>query len=56
MAIAFAGQGATLVLLARRIEILEDLAKELKVKGTKILPIQCDVTKTDEVNAAAALA
>lgn len=56
MAIAFAGQGATLVLLARRIEILEDLAKELKVKGTKVLPIQCDVTKTDEVNAAAALA
>lgn len=56
MAIGFAGQGATLVLLARRIERLEDLAKELKVKGTKVLPIQCDVTKTDEVNAAAALA
>lgn len=56
MAVGFAGQGASLVLLARRIERLEELAKELKEKGTKVLPIQCDVTKTDEVNAAAALA
>ena len=56
MAKGFAGQGATLVLLARRKERLEELAKELEAKGTKVLTIQCDVTDTKQVNEAAALA
>ena len=56
MAKGFAGQGATLVLLARRKERLEELAKELGAKGTKVLTIQCDVTNTKQVNEAAALA
>ena len=56
MAKGFAGQGATLVLLARRKERLEELAKELEAKGTKVLTIQCDVTNTKQVNEAAALA
>ena len=56
MAKGFAGQGATLVLLARRKERLEELAKELETKGTKVLTIQCDVTNTKQVNEAAALA
>ena len=56
MAKGFAGQGATLVLLARRKERLEELAKELESKGTKVLTIQCDVTNTKQVNEAAALA
>lgn len=56
MAKGFAGQGATLVLLARRKERLEELAKELEAKGTKALTIQCDVTNTKQVNEAAALA
>ena len=56
MAKGFAGQGATLVLLARRKERLEEIAKELEAKGTKVLTIQCDVTNTKQVNEAAALA
>lgn len=56
MAIGFAGQGANLVLLARRKERLEELAKELEAKGTKVLTIQCDVTNTKQVNDAAELA
>ena len=56
MAKGFAGQGATLVLLARRKVRLEELAKELEAKGTKALTIQCDVTNTKQVNEAAALA
>lgn len=56
MAKGFAGQGATLVLLARRNERLEELAKELEANGTKVLTIQCDVTNTKQVNEAAALA
>lgn len=55
MAIGFAGQGANLVLLARRKERLEELAKELEAKGTKVLTIQCDVTNTKQVNDAAEL-
>ena len=56
MAKGFAGQGATLVLLARRKERLEELAKELEANGTNVLTIQCDVTNTKQVNEAAALA
>ena len=53
MAYGFAEQGANLVLLARRIERLVDLQKELEQKGVKVLPIKCDVTSTSDVNNAA---
>ena len=53
MAKAFAEQGADLVILARRIERLEELKEELSSFGVKILPIKCDVTSTDDINAAA---
>lgn len=54
MATAFARQGADLVILARRFERLEELAEKLKAEyGTKVLPIQCDVTKTADIDAAA---
>lgn len=56
MATAYANQGADLVLLARRIERLEELKKELEEKGIKVLPIKCDVTSTEEVDNAAKLA
>ena len=56
MAIGFAGQGATLVLLARRKERLQELVKELEAKCTKVLTIQFDVTNTKQVNDAAELA
>lgn len=56
MARGFAKQNATLVLMARRLERLESLAKELEKNGVKVLPIRCDVTLTESVNAAASLA
>lgn len=53
MAKAFSKQGAKLVILARRIERLEELKNEL---GGDILPIKCDVTSTEDINNAAKLA
>ena len=54
MAKGFAKQGANLAILARRIERLEEFAKELEKEfGVKVLPVQCDVTSTDSINAAA---
>lgn len=56
MSHAFARQGADLVIMARRIDKLEELKKELESIGAKVLPIKCDVTNTDDINAAAELA
>ena len=53
MARGFAKQGATLVLLARRIERLVDFSKELETMGVDAYPIKCDVTNVADVNAAA---
>ena len=53
MAKAFAKQGADLVILARRIERLEELKIDLEKEGVKVLPIKCDVTKSEEINNAA---
>ena len=50
---AFAKQGADLVILARRIERLEELKVELEQEGVRVLPVKCDVTSTEEINAAA---
>ena len=55
MARGFAKQGADLVLLARRIERLEELKKELDTYGVKILPIKCDVTSTIDIENAGKL-
>ena len=53
MAEGYAQCGANLVLLARRIERLEGLAKELSEKyGIKVLPVKCDVTDGESINAA----
>ena len=56
MSRGFAGQGADLVILARRMEKLEGLAEELRGMGAKCLPVQCDVTDPEHVNQAAAQA
>lgn len=53
MALAYADQGADMVIMARRLERLEELAKEIEAKGVKCLAIRCDVTDVDSVNAAA---
>ena len=55
MAHAFAKQGADLVILARRMERLEELKVELEKENVKVLPVKCDVTKTDDINNAALL-
>ncbi len=53
MARAYAKQGASLVILARRLEKLEELSNEIKAMGVDCLPLKCDVTNVEEVNAAA---
>lgn len=54
MALALARQGADLAILARRIERLEEFKPKLKEAGAgRVLPIKCDVTSTDDINAAA---
>ena len=55
MAYAFAEQGADLVLMARRIEKLEELKNELEKKCAKVLAVKCDVTSTENINESASL-
>lgn len=55
MALAFARQGADLAILARRIERLEEFKPELiKAGAKKVVAIKCDVTSTEDIDAAAA--
>jgi len=56
MAKGFAEQGADLVILARRVEKLEELKIELEQKGVRVLPIKCDVTLTEDIDNAARVA
>ncbi len=56
MARGFAEAGADLVILARRVEKLEELKGELEGLGVKVLPIKCDVTLTEDIDNAAKLA
>ncbi|MBR0461082.1 SDR family oxidoreductase [Candidatus Saccharibacteria bacterium] len=54
MALAFARQGASLAILARRTERLEEFKPELmKVGAPEVLTVKCDVTSTEEINKAA---
>ncbi len=54
IALAFARQGADLVILARRIERLEEFKPKLEEVGAgKVLTIKCDVTSSEEINKAA---
>ena len=55
MAKAFASQGANLVLLARRMNLLEENAKAITEEfGVEVLPFACDITETEKVKAAVA--
>ena len=48
MAKALANQGCNIVPIARRMEKLEEVAKELREEyGVEVLPIRCDVTNTE---------
>ena len=46
---ALAGQGADLVLLARRKEKLDAVAERIRATGRECLTVQCDVTKIEDV-------
>ena len=50
MSEAFAMQGANIVIMARRIERLNELKNELDKYNVKVLPIKCDVTSTEDIN------
>lgn len=51
-ALALANQGANLALVARRIDKLEEVQKEVEQLGVKCISIKCDVTNTGEITAA----
>ena len=51
-ALALAGQGADMVILARRLEKLEGVAEEVRAKGVRCLCVRCDVTDPSQVRAA----
>ena len=54
MARAFAAQGANLVIMARRLERLKELKDELEEQyHVRVLPVQCDVTDTENIKEAA---
>ena len=54
MALALARQGAKLVILARRMERLTEFRPKLLDAGAEdVLAVKCDVTSTDDINAAA---
>lgn len=51
MAKALANQGAIIVPVARRLEKLQEVAKEISDEyGVETFPIRCDITDTDVVN------
>lgn len=47
-----AGEGAKVILAARRLERLETLADEIKAAGGEAFPVAMDVTKAASINAA----
>lgn len=49
---ALARQGADIVLLARRVEKMQDVAKGIESLGRKCTVIHCDVTETNSIQAA----
>lgn len=52
LAFALAKEQCKLVLVARRIELLEGLNRELQLTNDQLLVLKCDVTKKEEVNTA----
>ncbi|MBI3854207.1 MAG: SDR family oxidoreductase [Planctomycetes bacterium] len=56
LALELARQGANVAVAARRLELLEKLARDIEGLGRQALPLRCDVTREDEVRAAVAAA
>ena len=55
MSIAFAKQGADVVVMARRVQKLEEVKKQIEEMGRKCLAIECDVTDVASIEKAASL-
>jgi short-subunit dehydrogenase len=53
VALKLAGEGARLVLAARRIELLEEVARECERRGAQAIAVKTDVSEDDEVAALA---
>ncbi|MBS5522768.1 MAG: SDR family oxidoreductase [Clostridiales bacterium] len=49
MAIALARQNCDLAILARRTDVLERTAEEIRTLGVRCLPVQCDITEDESV-------
>lgn len=49
---ALAAAGADVVLAARRVDRLEEVAERVRASGRRALPVACDVTEPDQVEAA----
>ncbi len=55
LALRFAKEKCKLVLIARRVELLDALREQVENYGSELLTIKCDVTKKDEVKKAVGL-
>lgn len=53
IALGFAGEGATVIAVARTKERLEQVAVEARAQGAVVVPISCDVSAEHEVRALA---
>lgn len=53
-ALALARQGADVAILARREEQLNEVAREIRALGRRCLPVVCDVTHVEDIDAAIA--
>ena len=51
-ATALAKQGADIAIVARRLEKLNTVKKDIEALGVRCLPIQCDVTNNEEIKKA----
>lgn len=49
LAIEFAKEDCKLILVARRLELMQEIKNELKIPEDKILLLKCDVTNKEEV-------
>ena len=49
IALAFAGEGASLVICGRKVSLLEQVSREAQALGASVLPVATDVTVESEV-------
>lgn len=50
MAKLFADEGAKVVISARRMDKLEDVANEIRESGGEVLPVRCDIAKAEDAD------